>query len=214
MRVENVTTHCGLAVVQVDNFRDIIPVWPAERSSRPHHRKKHRPCSVTLLAAIIFKGNTEARAQESICVVAIAVTTRSIAVKRSAGKSRFGVVQWRLPRRRPPAGVPLLRSRASTSCARTVKRTRRRSSAPGGTQGRRRGLCHQGSHSRRSRNGSPSARESEQQRWCQRQPKAGLLPARSRVEISGRTWPVLLLLTCCSDNRSPQAEKRYSEGAA
>ena len=40
MKVENVTTHCGLAVVQVDHFGDIIPVWPAERSSRPHHRKK------------------------------------------------------------------------------------------------------------------------------------------------------------------------------
>ena len=40
MKVENVTTHFGLAVVQVDHFGDIIPVWPAERSSRPHHRKK------------------------------------------------------------------------------------------------------------------------------------------------------------------------------
>ena len=40
MKAENVTTHCGLAVVQVDHFGDIIPVWPAERSSRPHHRKK------------------------------------------------------------------------------------------------------------------------------------------------------------------------------
>ena len=40
MKAENVTTHCGLAVVQVYHFGDIIPVWPAERSSRPHHRKK------------------------------------------------------------------------------------------------------------------------------------------------------------------------------
>ena len=40
LRVANVTTHCGLAVVPVDHFSDIIPVWPTERSSRPNHRKK------------------------------------------------------------------------------------------------------------------------------------------------------------------------------
>ena len=33
MEVENVTTHCRLAVVQVGHFDDIIPVWPADRSS-------------------------------------------------------------------------------------------------------------------------------------------------------------------------------------